>query len=87
MAAKKNAAATEDAPKSKCPITKEVFLAKAKPLSIKIGEETRVGEVKEFSSGSFGFYSGDKIVIDIDGVPVRCQVTCSIVVVGSKPAE
>lgn len=85
----KKAATTEktEAPKSKCPITREDFLKNAKPLVVKIGEENRSGDVKEFASGSFGWYSGDKVVIDVGGVPVRCQVTMSIVVVGSKPAE
>ena len=85
MAAKKTA--VTEAPKSKCPITREDFLKGAKPLVIKIGDENRSADVKEFSSGSFGWYSGDKVVIDVGGVPVRCQVTMSIVVVGSKPVE
>jgi dienelactone hydrolase len=39
---------------------------------------------KEFKSGSTGFYAGGKVTL-ADGQ--RYQVSCSVVLVGSKPKE
>ncbi len=74
--------------KTKCPVTKEQFAKDAKPLAVQIGGSTLIANVKpEFSSGSFGWYCGEKVVMDIGGVPVKVQVGINMVVVGSKPAE
>jgi hypothetical protein len=78
---------TEESPKSKktaCPVTREQFHAKAVALPIKIGENLNSGDAREFSSGSLGWYFGDKVTVMIDGVPCKAQVTCSVVLVGSK---
>jgi len=81
---KKPAAQAEDAPiKSKCPITREEF-EKAKPISIKIGDHSEIAEPRTFASGSLGFYSGGKVIVEINGVPCKCQLTMSLVLVGSK---
>lgn len=69
-----------------CPVTKAQFLASAKPLAVNIDGQIKSADVKEFSSGSFGFFLGDKVTLNIGGTPVKCQVTCSIVAVGSKPS-
>lgn len=69
---------------SKCAISRKDFKANAKPLSVKIGDSLQSGDPREFSTGSFGWYCGGKVTIEIDGVPVKCQMTCSITVVGSK---
>lgn len=87
MAKSKSAASaptSDDAPK--CPVTKEQFLKSAKPLMISIDGKQQVASVKEFSTGSLGWYAGEKVVVEIDGVPVRCQVGLNITVIGSKPA-
>lgn len=83
--AKKRASTKTAGKKSKCPITKRQF-KKAKPLALQFGNSLGVAQPREFHSGSLGWYFGKKIVVDVDGVPCRCQVTCSIVVIGSYPA-
>ncbi len=79
--------AKDKATESKCPITREQFHNTAKPLTLTIDGKTLVLTVKEFSTGSFGWFSNDKVVIEVDGVPCKVQPSISLVVVGSKDAE
>ena len=44
--------------KTNCPITREEFRAKARPVTVSIGSNTLMAEVKEFSTGSLGWYRG-----------------------------
>lgn len=74
--------------KAKCPVNLKTFMEKAKPITIKIGDtNTLVASPKQFTTGSFGFYAGDKVVIEVDGVPVKCQLGLNIIAVGSKEAK
>lgn len=88
--AKKTADATvegTDTPKStKCPITRKAFHESAKPLVLKVGDETKTASVKEFSTGSFGWFCNDKLTIIVDGVPVKVQANINLTVIGSKEA-
>lgn len=61
-----------------------MFAAKAKALVVDVGGQRMAAAVKEFNSGSVGWYSNGKIVVDVDGTPVSCQVGINIIVVGSK---
>ena len=72
------------ATKKSCPVSRGDFAVKAQPIVVKIGDDTLTGEVKNFSSGSFGWYVNGKATIVIDGVPVRCQVGANVTVIGSK---
>ncbi len=72
--------------KTTCAMTREDFRAKAAPLAIKIGDQTVTGEVKEFSTGSFGWYSNAKVTLMVDGKPLTAQVGLNLIVVGSKEA-
>lgn len=72
--------------KTTCSISRADFKAKAQPLAIKIGDATIVGQVKEFSTGSFGWYSNDKVTVMVDGKPVVAQVGLNLIAVGSKEA-
>jgi len=74
------------AKKTTCPIGRSDFHAKAKALTITIGGNTHLAEVKEFSTGSFGWYLNAKTTIEIDGVVVPVQINSSLIVVGSKEA-
>lgn len=67
-----------------CPITLEQFRQGAKPLNIEIKDRSLVAEVKEFSTGSFGWYLNGKVTVEIDGVRVPVQVGMNLTVVGSK---
>lgn len=87
MAKSKTPAQTNETPKTeapKCPITKEQFRAHAKPMVVVIDGKQIIANAKEFSTGSVGYYAGDKIVVTIDGIPVKVQVGITLTVVGSK---
>lgn len=67
-----------------CPVSKEQFKTHAKPLLVNIDSHSLVASPKEFSTGSIGWFAGEKIVVMIDGVPVKVQVGINLTVVGSK---
>jgi hypothetical protein len=46
-----------------------------------------LAEVKQFSTGSFGWYMNGKTVVTVDGKPVSVQIGMNLTVVGSKDAE
>src|SRR5204862_4005093 len=72
------------AKKTTCPISREDFLAKAKPIRIQIGDNEQTAQHREFSTGSLGWYLNSKITIDVGGTPVLVQVGLNMTVVGSK---
>ena len=72
------------AKKTTCPITRAQFREKAEPIKVVIdGKEVEV-EVKEFSTGSLGWYLNTKISLQIDGVSVPVQIGLNLTIVGSK---
>lgn len=42
---------------------------------------------RSFSTGSFGYYTNDKITVMIGGIPTLCQVGLTVTVVNSKEAK
>jgi hypothetical protein len=70
-----------------CPVTRQQFLKAAKPLALTIDGKTLIASVKEFSTGSLGWFCNDKFVVEVDGVPCKVQPSISLVVVGSKDTE
>lgn len=72
------------AKKTTCSISRPDFRAKAKPIAVTIGEQKLVAEVKEFSTGSLGWYLNGKTTIEIDGTPVSVQIGLNLTIVGSK---
>ena len=75
--------------KTTCPVTREQFRANAKPVTVTINGVPHSAVVKEFSTGSFGWYLNGKTTVEVDGVPVSVQIGMNMTVVGSKelPAE
>lgn len=73
--------------KTECGVTRGYFAVKAKSIPVTIAGNVVVAKVKQFSTGSFGFGAQDKITVDVDGTPVKCQVSLNITVIGSKDAE
>lgn len=67
-----------------CPITRAEFREHAKPVTVKINDIPMVAEVKEFSTGSLGWYMNGKTVIEIAGKPVSVQIGLNLTLVGSK---
>ncbi len=70
--------------KTSCPVTRSEFLAKAKPVTVTINNIPLQAEVKEFSTGSLGWYLNGKTVIDVGGTSVSVQIGMNMTVVGSK---
>lgn len=75
--------------KAACPITRAEFRAEAKPQEGKVADSPLLLEVKEFSTGGLGWYTGQKITLKIGGKLVPCQVGINISIIGSKelPAD
>ena len=72
------------AAKTTCPITRKHFKETAKPLEVKIGDHTFLSEVKEFSTGSLGWYLNGKVIVNVGGTPVSVQIGMNLTIVGSK---
>jgi hypothetical protein len=70
--------------KTTCPISREQFSAKAKPVIVTINGVPLQADVREFSTGSLGWYLNGKVLIEVDGTPVSVQVGLNLTVVGSK---
>jgi hypothetical protein len=73
--------------KSLCPVTRTQFVEKAEPLKVTINGQDMQALVKEFSTGSFGWYVNGKITVTVDGKPLSVQIGMNLTVVGSKEAE
>ncbi len=70
--------------KTTCPISRADFRAKAKPVGITINNVPLQAVVKEFSTGSLGWYLNGKTTIDVGGTPVTVQIGMNLTIVGSK---
>jgi hypothetical protein len=70
--------------KSTCPITRADFREKAKPVTVVINNVPLQAEVKEFSTGSLGWYLNGKMNIDVDGKLVSVQIGMNLTIIGSK---
>jgi hypothetical protein len=77
------------AKKSTCPVTRAEFREKAQPVTVVIGGNTFEAEVKEFSTGSLGWYINTKTSIEVGDKKVAVQVGLNLTVIGSKelPAD
>lgn len=67
-----------------CPITRAEFREHAEPLTLVIDGNKQFATVKEYDSGTLGWWFGEKITIEINGEPVRVQCSINLMVVGSK---
>jgi hypothetical protein len=72
------------AKKTTCPISRSEFRSKAKPVTVKINDIPLQAEVKEFSTGSLGWYLNGKASIDVGGTLVSVQIGLNLTIVGSK---
>jgi hypothetical protein len=70
--------------KTVCPISHKQFKEHAKPLEIVINGVPMHAPVKEFSTGSLGWYLSAKTNITIDGKPVMVQIGLNMTIAGSK---
>lgn len=72
------------AKKSTCPISRAQFRQGAKPVRVVIDGKEHDAEVKEFATGSLGWYLNTKLSVQIGGVSVPVQVGLNLTIVGSK---
>jgi len=70
----------------KCSIGRKQFLDSARPLKVVINDVPLHAAIKEFKTGSFGWYLNGKMMVDVDGVSVNVQIGLNLTVVGSKDA-
>lgn len=73
--------------KTVCPLTAATFAKNAKPLTVTIGDRQVIVPVKEFQTGSFGWYLNEKVTIMVGDVAVSVQIGANLIVVGSKEAD
>jgi hypothetical protein len=70
--------------KTTCPVSRQQFRSKAQPVTVTINNTPFQAAVKEFSTGSLGWYLNGKTMVEVDGVPVAVQIGLNLTVVGSK---
>jgi hypothetical protein len=70
--------------KSTCPITRAEFQHDAKPVEVTINGIPMTAEVKEFSTGSLGWYLNGKASIKVGDKSVSVQIGMNLTIVGSK---
>jgi hypothetical protein len=70
--------------KTTCPVSRSEFRSKAKPVSVAINNVPMQAMVKEFSTGSLGWYLNGKTTIDVGGTLVAVQIGMNLTIVGSK---
>jgi len=79
-------ASTPSLNKRTSPLSLAEFTAKAQPVQATLDGKSLTLDVKEFSTGSFGWNSNGKVTVMVDGKPVTCQLSLNLTVVGSKEA-
>ena len=71
--------------KSQCPVSRAEFRAHAKPYVLTCPDGTTVElDVKEFSTGSLGFYYNGKLDVYVNGHKCKCQAGLQVTLVNSK---
>lgn len=70
--------------KTNCPITRAEFVENAQAVEVIINGVPLIAEVKEFSTGSLGWYLNGKSTIKIGDKPVSVQIGLNLTIVGSK---
>ena len=75
------------AKKTTCPITRVQFRSAAHPIEVTINGVPMRAEVKEFSTGSLGWYLNGKANVDMAGATVAVQIGLNLTIVGSKDLQ
>lgn len=70
--------------KSSCPVTRGEFINDARPVEVVINGIPMTAEVKEFSTGSLGWYLNGKANIKVGEKTVSVQIGMNLTIVGSK---
>ena len=72
------------AAKTTCPITRPQFTQNAKPIEVVVNGIPMTAEVKEFSTGSLGWYLNGKMTVKVGETPVTIQIGMNMTILGSK---
>jgi hypothetical protein len=70
--------------KTECPVSRTQFIDHATPIKATIGNSTLALEPRQFSTNSLGWFSNEKITVEVNGVPVKVQCNVNLTVIGSK---
>lgn len=70
--------------KTTCPVSRQEFADNAKPVEVKFNGSTITAEVKEFSTGSVGWFFNGKTTIKVGDKTVTVQIGLNATIVGSK---
>ncbi|MHB0958352.1 MAG: hypothetical protein ACYC0X_17655 [Pirellulaceae bacterium] len=70
--------------KSTCPVTRAEFMCDARPVEVTINGIPMTAEVKEFSTGSLGWYLNGKANVKVGDKSVSVQIGMNLTIVGSK---
>ncbi|MBL8148385.1 MAG: hypothetical protein JNN15_00475 [Blastocatellia bacterium] len=70
--------------KVKCPVTRSEFREQAQPVTVEINGTAMTAQVKEFSTGSLGWYLNGKTTVEVGGKQVSVQIGMNLTIVGSK---
>jgi hypothetical protein len=70
--------------KSACPVSRAEFRTHAKPVEVTINGVPMSAEVKEFSTGSLGWYLNGKVSLKVGDTPVSVQIGLNLTILGSK---
>lgn len=70
--------------KTTCSITRSEFVNEAKPVEVIINGIPMTAEVKEFSTGSLGWYLNGKANVKVGEKSVSVQIGMNLTIVGSK---
>ena len=83
-AARNPASVLKHMAKSTCPVTRAEFVNDSKPVEVVINGIPMTAEVKEFSTGSLGWYLNGKANIKVGEKSVSVQIGMNLTIVGSK---
>lgn len=72
------------AAKTTCPVSRKQFIENAKPVEVILNGIPMMAEVKEFSTGSLGWYLNGKVSIKVGETPVTVQIGMNLTILGSK---
>jgi hypothetical protein len=70
--------------KTSCSVSRAEFQEQAKPIEVSINGVPMLAEVKEFSTGSLGWYLNGKSTVKIGDKAVTVQIGLNMTIVGSK---
>jgi hypothetical protein len=67
-----------------CPVSREQFRARAKPVKVVIDGKEHAAEIKAFSTRSFAWFINGRISVEIDWGCVPFRVGLSLTIITSK---